>query len=221
MAKSKQEISSLKIIFIGNSFTQHHDLPGMITRIAAVHGKKMEHRLFSIGGASLRTHWNKGEAADAMEEVHSDYVVLQEQSTLPVKNAVRMGENVALFDEQIKRVGSKTALYMTWARSYEPDNQKVISDAYTKIGNELGALIIPVGLAWEKFRQKQTEPDLHAQDMSHPSLAGSYLAACVFFAMLFKQDPTGTQDEIPDLSPEAKTLLQKTAWEVCKKSVKK
>lgn len=219
--KDKTEKTSLKILFIGNSFTQHHDLPGLIAQIAAAHGEKIEHRLITIGGASLRTHWNKGEAMTAMEEEHYDYVVLQEQSTLPVKNAQRMGENVALFDEEIKRAGSKTALYLTWARSYEPDNQKLISDAYMGIGKELGALVIPVGLAWEKFLQKHTEPELHAKDMSHPALAGSYLAACVFFAMLFSENPTGAEDGIAGLSAEDKALLQKTAWEVCKKTERK
>ena len=38
-----------------------------------------------------------------------DYVVLQEQSTLPIKNATRMHENVELFDQLVKKGGSKTA----------------------------------------------------------------------------------------------------------------
>src|SRR5687767_10568152 len=50
----------------------------------------MEHRLNSVGGASLRTHWNKGDAQAAIQGEHYDYVVLQEQSTPPVKNATRM-----------------------------------------------------------------------------------------------------------------------------------
>ncbi len=39
--------------------------------------------------------------------------MLQEQSTLPVKNAGRMHENVRLFDEAITAAGAKTVLYMT------------------------------------------------------------------------------------------------------------
>ena len=38
-----------------------------------------------------------------------DYVVLQEQSTLPVKNPQRMAENVRLFDETIKQALAKAA----------------------------------------------------------------------------------------------------------------
>ena len=42
-----------------------------------------------------------------------------------------------LFDEVIKRAGSKTVLYMTWARKHSPDAQQAIADAYNAIGKEV------------------------------------------------------------------------------------
>jgi hypothetical protein len=97
----------LKILFIGNSFTARNDVPGLIARLAQARGRAQEHRLISMGGASLRMHWNKGEAPREIERGRYDYVVLQEQSTLPVKNAERMKENVRLFDEAIRGAGAK------------------------------------------------------------------------------------------------------------------
>src|SRR3954470_24674697 len=97
-----------EVLFIGNSFTARNDLPGLIAQLAAARGRSMEHRLISAGGASLRTHWNAGEAQKAIRDGHYDRVVLQEQSTLPVKNARRMHENVRLFDEAIKAAGGTT-----------------------------------------------------------------------------------------------------------------
>src|SRR5688500_4964040 len=84
---------SLNVLFIGNSFRARNDLPGLIARLAAARGVSMEHRLNSVGGASLRTHRNKGDAQAAIQGEHYDYVVLQEQSTPPVKNATRMKAN--------------------------------------------------------------------------------------------------------------------------------
>src|SRR3954447_23082010 len=89
----------LKVLFIGNSFTARNDLPALLARLAAARGKGLQHRLISAGGASLRTHWNAGEARRAIQDSQYDHVVLQEQSTLPVKNARRMHENVHLFEE--------------------------------------------------------------------------------------------------------------------------
>jgi hypothetical protein len=206
----------LKVLFIGNSFTARNNVPGLIGQMADARGKSMEHRLISAGGASLRAHWNAGQAPKAIKDGHYDCVVLQEQSTLPVKNAKRMHENVRLFDELIKAAGAKTILYMTWARQHSPESQQAITDAYTSIGRELGATVVPVGVAWQRFLSKHAEPVLHDRDQSHPTLAGSYLAACVFFAVLFNESPAGIDVEVSGLSDKDRALLQKTAWQTCK-----
>ena len=67
MATRVRGSASLKVLFFGNSFTARNDLPGLIARLAAARGKTLEHRLISAGGASLRTHWNAGEALKAIQ----------------------------------------------------------------------------------------------------------------------------------------------------------
>jgi hypothetical protein len=145
-----------------------------------------------------------------------DYVVLQEQSTLPVKNAKRMTENVRLFDATIKRAGAKTVLYMTWARQHAPESQQAITDAYNGIGEELGAVVVPVGVAWQKFLAKQERPMLYDRDQSHPSPAGSYLAACVFLAALMKIKPAGVEAGGDVLDDSDKKALQRAARQQCR-----
>jgi hypothetical protein len=212
MAKKSRGRGPLKVLFIGNSFTARNDLPGLITWLAKARGKALEHSLITAGGASLRLHWNAGQAAEAIRDGGYDAVVLQEQSTLPVKNASRMHENVRLFDGAIKAAGAKTVLYMTWARLNAPDSQKAITDAYTAVGKELGATVVPVGVAWQRFLRDNDEPALHDRDQSHPTMAGSFLAACVFLAALFNESPIGTDVDVPGLSPDDRTALQAAAW---------
>jgi hypothetical protein len=206
----------LKVLFIGNSFTARNDLPDLIAQLAAARGKKLQHRLISAGGASLRTHWNSGKALEAIRNGHYDYVVLQEQSTLPIKNAQRMHENVRLFDKAVKAAGAKSVLYMTWARRHTPESQQDITDAYTSIGRELGATVAPVGVAWQRFLGEHDQPALHDLDQSHPTLAGSYLAACVFLAVLFKDNPVGIDAEVAGLSETDRVRLQIAAWQASK-----
>ena len=202
---------SLNVLFIGNSFTARNNLPGLIARMAQARGLTMEHRLISAGGASLRMHWNKGDARAAIRDGGYDYVVLQEQSTLPVKNAERMKENVRLFDEVIRAAGSKTALYLTWARQHTPDAQEAITDAYTSVGRELGAAVVPVGVVWQAFLRKHDSPILYDKDGSHPSAAGSYLAACVFLRALCGQDPLAVGVDVGGVTPAEAELLQRAA----------
>lgn len=211
MAKTKRT-SPIKMLFIGNSFTQRNNVPGLLAELAAARDITIEYELISVGGASLRTHWNAGKATAAIESGGYDYVVLQEQSTLPIKNATRMHENVRLFDEAIKQAGCKTVLYLTWARKNAPDSQQAITDAYQSIGKELKAIVVPVGLAWEKFLTKHETPVLHDRDASHPTLAGSYLAACVFLTVLFKENPVGVEAGPVALSEADRKTLQTAAW---------
>jgi hypothetical protein len=209
-------MASRKVLFIGNSFTARNDLPGLIAELAATRGQRMEYRLISAGGASLRTHWNAGVATEAIRDGNYDVVVLQEQSTLPVKNAMRMHENVRLFDKAIKSADAETVLYITWARQHAPESQQAITDAYTTISRDLGATVAPVGRAWRQFLAKHVEPNLYDKDQSHPSLAGSYLAACVFLAVLFRESPIGIAAGVRGLNSKDSVLLQKVAWQACK-----
>jgi hypothetical protein len=216
MATNHRGSPPRNVLFIGNSFTARNDLPGLIAGLAAARGKSMEYRLISSGGASLRTHWNAGQALKAIQDGRYGHVVLQEQSTLPVKNAGRMHENVRLFDGAIRAAGAKTVLYMTWARRHAPESQEAITEAYAGIGRELGATVVPVGLAWERLLRKHDQPVLHDKDQSHPTLAGSYLAACVFLAVLFKESPVGVGGVPAGLSEKELVQLQKAAWQECK-----
>jgi hypothetical protein len=213
MAKTARGVN---LLFIGNSFTARNNLPGLIARLAATRGRNIQHRLISAGGASLRRHWNGGAAQEAIRDGHFDYVVLQEQSTLPFKNAKRMHENVRLFDEAIRSAGSKTLLYMTWARLNAPGSQEAISAAYIDIGQELGATVVPVGTAWRLFLSKHKQPALHDRDQSHPTLAGSYLAACVFLAVLFGENPSGIAVDVAGLDTDEQLKLQETSWNAYK-----
>jgi hypothetical protein len=207
----------LKVLFIGNSFTGRNQLPDLIAQLAIARGRELQHRLISAGGASLRMHWNKGEAQQAIEETRYDYVVLQEQSTLPVKNPLRMHENIRLFDEAIKASGAKTALYLTWARQNAPETQVAITSAYLASAEELGARVAPVGIAWQNFIRKHSRPVLHDEDKSHPTLAGSYLAACVFFAVFFAESPLGIASDLKGVTQAEAELLQKSAWAAVQK----
>ena len=202
----------MNLLFIGNSFTARNDVPGLVAALASERGHAVRHDLVAAGGASLRAHWNKGDARRAIETGGYDRVVLQEQSTLPVKNARRMHENVRLFDAVVRAVGAQTVLYMTWARAHAPESQAVIADAYMAIGAELGAVVVPAGLAWERYLREHAQPVLHDRDGSHPTLAGSYLAACALFATLFGERPAFVPDGI---APTDAARLQATAWAVC------
>ena len=184
--------------------------------MAAARGHTLTHRLLSIGGASLKTHFNRGDALGAIATRQFDTVVLQEQSTLPVKNAARMHENVRLFDGPIREAGARMVLYLTWARRHAPESQGVITEVYTSIGREVGATVVPAGVAWERVLKAHPGITLHDKDGSHPTLAGSYLAACVFYAALFGKRPVGVEGEVKGVGAAEAAALQGAAESVAR-----
>ena len=117
----------------------------------------------------------------------------------------------------MKESGAEMVLYMTWARKKEPENQRLLTDSYNKIGKELGATVVPVGTAWQKLLAKHGRPVLHAEDGSHPTVAGSYLAAYTFYATLFDGDPTKVENDAGNLFDDEHKLLQRIAKAACKK----
>jgi|APSaa5957512622_1039677.scaffolds.fasta_scaffold31856_2 hypothetical protein len=193
-----------RILFIGNSFTARNNLPDLMASLVCAGGKgELEHELISAGGASLRMHLNKGDAQKRMQDTHWDYVVLQEQSTLPIKNGRRAIKNIRDFDACIKETGTQAVLYMTWARQDAPQTQDVLAQIYTQAGHELNAPVVPVGLAWQHCLGKNPDLLLHDQDKSHPNLAGTYLAACTFYATLF----IGRSRSIPPIEIDLDEVL--------------
>ncbi|MFI5728910.1 hypothetical protein ACIA49_02245 [Kribbella sp. NPDC051587] len=205
----------MRILFVGNSFTARNNLPGLLKGLAAQRGVEVEFKLISAGGASLRQHLNAGQALSAIASGGYDVVVLQEQSTLPVKSAERFRESVRDFDAAITAAGARTALYLTWARRNAPESQGALTNAYGGAAVELGATLIPVGMVWERFLATHDEPVLHDQDNSHPALAGSYLAACVFLIALLAEDPVGLDLPVKGLDADTAALLRQAAWDIC------
>ncbi len=202
------------MLFVGNSYTAHHDLPALVAELAASAPtpRGVLTRTITAGGASLRRHWNGGAVHAALDQARWDFVVLQEQSTLPVKNAARFRDNVGVFVPAIRAHGATAALYLTWARRDAPQSQDMLTDTTVQVAREVGAMVIPVGVAWQAARATCPDLALFVKDGSHPTPTGAYLSACVFLAALFGIEPTTLPASAPrGVEPLAARRLQSLA----------
>jgi hypothetical protein len=95
---------------------------------------------------------------------------------------------------------------MSWAYADKPEMTAQLAEAYTIAGNDNNALVIPAGLAFARAREKQPELNLYAPDKRHPSLAGTYLAACTLFAALTGRSPVGNSYHAGIDEPTARFL---------------
>ena len=68
----------------------------------------------------------------------------------------------------------------------------------------------PVGPAWSIAVKEHPELSLWQEDGSHPTGTGTYLAACVFYAVIFHESPEDLSYRA-DLSKETAKILQAVA----------
>ncbi|MBR6067733.1 MAG: T9SS type A sorting domain-containing protein [Bacteroidales bacterium] len=194
------------ILFIGNSYTYYNGgVDVMLKNIALAEGDTLETEAFTVGGAKFSDFCNNPETFERIKSRAWDYVVLQEQSQLPAFPPSQVETECYPFAKQlcdsIRANDSCTQIlfFMTWGRengdqsncaNYPPlctydGMQQRLRESYVQMADDNNAIVVPVGLAWKYVRDHYPEIDLYQSDESHPSLEGTYLAACTFNRVLY------------------------------------
>jgi hypothetical protein len=113
---------------------------------------------------------------------------------------------------EIKAAGAETILFMTWER---PDSiqygvtTQALSNNYTYLGQQLGIKVAPVGEAFANALRERPNLILYSAD-GHPTPQGTYLAAAVFYGVIYDQSPVGVR-YTAKLSDDEVTFLQRIA----------
>jgi hypothetical protein len=139
-----------------------------------------------------------------------DYVALQAQSQEPSWPLSQVQQDVfphaAILCDAIRtnHACSMPVFYMTWGRkngdasncaSWPPvctyeGMDSLLNERYQMMADDNNALVSPVGAVWHYIRDNYPLIDLYSPDESHPSIAGTYAAACTFYTIILKKDPT-------------------------------
>ena len=239
LAQTKPAVTSLgpdypkTAIFIGNSFFYYNNgLPGHVSHMekAADPANKQAYRntMVTIGGSGF--DWHDVESYFRPNAIGSysfdddnnvvfnkldklfDVAVMMDCSQCPIHPKLKsVFTDYAKKNSDIVRAkGARPVFFMSWAYADKPEMTAQL--AYTAAGNANNALVIPAGLAFARSVARQPELNLYAPDKRHPSLAGTYLAACVVFAALTGKSPVGNSYLAGVDAPTAK-FLQEVAWE--------
>lgn len=188
-----------KVLFLGNSYTYYSDMPEIVEQLAISNGDTLIHDQYTPGGHKLIEHAANFNSINKIKGNDWDHVVLQDHSLRPAYHYLEFYNGVEQLIDLINEDShcqNKTIFYMTWGRqnssnySYS-EHQQLTTDAHNTMGYIFDAEVSPVGVAWKKVRDDNDFVDLYNPDGSHPSYAGSYLAACVFYATIFDRSPVG------------------------------
>lgn len=208
-AQTKKD--SLKVLFVGNSYTYVENLPQLVSLMSEGTKTKLITRKSTVGGAYLSEHWKSERGLKTREMISKgkfDIVVLQDNSMATIQQPDSTAKYARLLCRMIRESGAKPYLYMTWARERVPQYQQEISAVYTRIAAENNATLVPVGKAWELARQLRPTINLFNPDGSHPSALGALLSAYVFTSVLTGDMPASipTEFSIKDSDGESVQL---------------
>ncbi|MDH3417458.1 MAG: hypothetical protein OEM64_14215 [Gammaproteobacteria bacterium] len=205
-----------KVLFVGNSFTYYNNslhkhfrkltwASGLFTR------ENSRSRIMTISGGHLPEH--AGGFKNVVSAEHWDVVVLQGHSLGPISEGTAEPFRKAAhhYAAIARKQGTRPVFFMTWAYTGKPEMTAQLDNAYTDIGRELNAQVVPVGLAFATVTAQRPDIPVRIDDGRHPSLAGTYLAACTFFAALYDQSPEGLLYDA-GLGEGTALYLQQVAW---------
>lgn len=197
---------TIKVLFIGNSFTYYSDMPELFENIANAAGENVVAESITQGAWTLTKFADPNDEYGKLVEValnsSSDYdvVVLQEQSTRPLTNYKAFVDAAETLKSKIERTQEDCSIYLysTWGYAEAAESRNVtipeleaqIRAAYESAAKELGVGVCHVGKAFSKVYEENKDINLYYSDNKHPSYEGAFLSACVHAATILNCDPT-------------------------------
>jgi PKD domain/Secretion system C-terminal sorting domain len=198
-----------KILFLGNSYTQFNNLPSLVENMALSLGDTITTNSNLPGGYTFNQHTTNAASLALLQQGNWDYVVLQEQSQTPAFPLSQVQSScfpyAKLLDSLVNAFSpcAETIFYMTWGRkngdasncaNFPPlctylGMDSLLRIRYDSMAINNKALIAPAGPIWRYLRNNHASIELYNADESHPSIAGSYAAACGIYVSIFKKNP--------------------------------
>jgi hypothetical protein len=218
-----------RILFVGNSYfyyndSLHNHVRRIVDELNPGVAEGLQYKSATIGGAALWHHAINNLLAPGKIGVDKpfDLVIFQGGSAevLSDKRREIFYKTAKFYTEKARETGAEVAFYMTHAyvpphNRAKPNMIDTISRSYIEVGDKNNALVIPVGLAFDRAYKARPDIQLHKSfDGSHPSMLGTYLAACVVYLSVYGGSIDGlTYTYFGEVDEADAQFLQQTATE--------
>jgi PKD repeat protein len=202
--------TKLKVLFIGNSYTETNILPLLVRDVAFSVGDTVIPDWVTFGGYTFEQHSADVATIGKISIGDWNYVVLQEQSQRPAFSDADVAKDVFPYARKLdslvhdKNKCGRSVFFQTWGyRDGDALNcptfppictykgmDSLLEIRYKQMAVDNEALLSPVGLVFREIRKGMPAIELYQVDGSHPTEAGSYAAAVTFYTILFGKDPS-------------------------------
>ena len=221
-------------LWVGNSFFYYNNsMHGHVGQLlAAAHPDERGYRQTSatisgsgLNWADLEAHFKPGGVGSYSFDRNNnvvfntfdkpfDVVIMMDCSQCPIHPELSklFYETTAKDSEIARRHGAEPVFFMSWAYADKPEMTEQLAAAYVKAGAANHARVIPAGYAFARSIARRSDVQLYVADKRHPTVAGTYLAACTVLATVYGVSPVGNA-YTAGLPADVAAHLQATAWE--------
>ncbi|MFL6003813.1 MAG: hypothetical protein ACJ72P_13480 [Nocardioides sp.] len=202
------------ILFLGNSHTKRHDVPGTIAAMLRAGDPSVR---ASVAVAPGLLHLNERATDKATQRLlrsrRWDVVVLQAQNySLSGITDYPNNGSVSLV-RSVRKIGALPILFAEWARR-GIDETSIILDTYRAIARRQPACLPPIPETFDHALAQDPRLRLLAEDGNHSSAAGAFLASLVLYATISGDNIAALPDlGIPGVPPALQRQLRALAAE--------
>jgi hypothetical protein len=197
-----------RVLFIGNSYTAVNDLPNLFLQICNSMADSVVVNSNLIGGATFNLHSTNAQTISLLQQGNWDFIVLQGQSQEPSFSPTQVATQVFPYAKSLDSMAklynpcAEVFYYMTWGRKYgDASNcanyppictytgmQQRLRESYQTMAQNNASNCVPVGVVWQLVRNTDSTIELYDADQSHPTIKGTYVAACTFYQSFFHKN---------------------------------
>jgi PKD repeat protein len=228
-----------RVLFIGNSYTAYNDLPNTFAQLSNGLGDSVYVNSNSIGSATFNMQSTNATTISLLQQGNWDFVVLQGQSQEPSFPPSQVQTQTYPYAKTLDSMAkaynpcAEVFYYMTWGRkngdasncaNYPPictyaGMQQRLKESYQYMAQSNASSTAPVGIVWQKVRNTDSTIELYNPDESHPSVHGTYLAACTFYQSFFQKVIPNTAFVSAGITPAQATIIQTACKQIVLDSI--
>ncbi|HYC52347.1 MAG TPA: hypothetical protein VEB19_14645 [Gemmatimonadaceae bacterium] len=180
----------MPVLFIGNSHTFVHDVPGIFQALAdSAGGSPVAVMTVAAPSYALIDHWNDGSAAQQIRRRQWTFVVLQQGWTPAGVCRDTLILAARLFAAEVQKAGARLAMYQVWGANGQPGQTTASIESYRIASQEVGALLLPAAAAWASLPVAD-QARLY-MDGIHASPEGAYFTALVMYRRILGTSVVG------------------------------
>ncbi len=171
--------ANIGILFVGNSHTSSHDLPGLVCEMIRFQKPEKSVASHQIAVNILEDLEHDSSWRKEIESGSWKYLILQAQKISMSGRANysrQQGLEMARF---AKERGITVIFYPEWGLKGVAGDGSKQERVYREMAHDSGVGVAPVAVAWDLALAEHPELPLHSADGNHQSPVGAFLTAAV------------------------------------------